>query len=573
MLLPAGPLIGGPFAPAAGKDGTTAVSMSDTSIEAWATGWTNLSYGDRVVSTFQTPDKALGAATGNSNDIVSLGGNGTITLTFASPIKNGAGWDFAVFENGFSDTFLELAFVEVSSNGTDFVRFKNHSLTENPVSEFGSLDPTDVTGLAGKYRVAYGTPFDLSDLAVNSKVIDGTLDLSAVTHVRIVDIAGDGAIDDSGSNPIYDPYPTNNSAGFDLEAVGVRYQNDGSANSPPGAPVPGFPQDAAVDVSLSPTLSLDSTSDSDSDDIHLLTRWQLATEATFQSASTLLDIYSNRHLTSLFIPEMILGNSSTYYWRSLAVDGPGASSGWSTTFTFTTTGTAAATTTEFRDWDNDGSVDTDIPSFSSTDAEGNALYIGIRAESNIAAITTIGSYASTDYSSVDGSDSPEKFPSGVFGLKLKVTNSALPATFTVYLSEAVDQNAYWYRYDTIRGWTLDPYAEFNSERTRITVSMVDGSEQAGDNDGSQNGYIIFAGGPGINSAITANTPPDSSGEAGIGEKGGCFIATIETAGARRKAVTAAATLVLAFAFALSAAGRGTNDEKDKEVSHTMQQKR
>lgn len=82
-----------------------------------------------------------------------------------TPITNGIGWDLAVLENGFRDTYLELAFVEVYSNGRDFVRFDNVSLTPGPVPTFARLDPTDVDGLSGKYRKGYGTPFDLEDLA------------------------------------------------------------------------------------------------------------------------------------------------------------------------------------------------------------------------------------------------------------------------------------------------------------------------------------------------------------------------------------------------------------------------
>ena len=61
---------------------------------------------------------------------------GEITATFnEAPIVNGPGPDFATFENGFSQgwtspfIFAELAYVEVSSNGTDFIRFPTHSLT------------------------------------------------------------------------------------------------------------------------------------------------------------------------------------------------------------------------------------------------------------------------------------------------------------------------------------------------------------------------------------------------------------------------------------------------------------
>ena len=98
----------GPYPPAAGEPSSTAIHMYDPAFVAWATGWENYLVGHDVSSTFQMPDKALGPAAGTSFDIVCLGRGGEITLTFDLPIKNHDGWDFAVFENSFSDTFLEL---------------------------------------------------------------------------------------------------------------------------------------------------------------------------------------------------------------------------------------------------------------------------------------------------------------------------------------------------------------------------------------------------------------------------------------------------------------------------------
>ena len=72
--------------------------------------------------------------------MVSLGKGGSITLSFDPPVSNGDGWDFAVFENGFEDTFLELAYVEVSSDGVVFVRFDNASLTPDPVPRHGGAE-------------------------------------------------------------------------------------------------------------------------------------------------------------------------------------------------------------------------------------------------------------------------------------------------------------------------------------------------------------------------------------------------------------------------------------------------
>lgn len=211
LLALASPSAAGPFAPAAGQPGSTAVDMSSNAIMAWATGWVDYQTGANCVAAWQMPEKALGPATGDVLDIVCLGDAGRITMTFDTFITNGPGADFAIFENGFSDTFLELAFVEVSSDGTNFIRLPNQSLTASPVPFVGgSVDPTNVQGLGCKYRKGYGEPFDL----------DGT-GIDWITHVRLVDIVGDGSATDSVGHAVYDPYPTTGSAGFDLDAVAV----------------------------------------------------------------------------------------------------------------------------------------------------------------------------------------------------------------------------------------------------------------------------------------------------------------------------------------------------------------
>ncbi|MEM9658219.1 MAG: PEP-CTERM sorting domain-containing protein, partial [Planctomycetota bacterium] len=210
----------GPYPPAAGQPGSTAIGKEDSSIVAWATGFQDYLVGPNVDPEWQTPENALGSAEGTSFDIVSLGQSGEITLTFDKAIADGAGPDFAVFENSFSDTFLELGWVEVSSNGVDFFRFPNDSLTASAVGAFGSVDPTNITGYASKYRQGFGTPFDLAELAD----VDALLDTSAISHVKVIDIIGDGSALDSSGDAIYDPFPTSGSAGVDLDAIGVLNQ-------------------------------------------------------------------------------------------------------------------------------------------------------------------------------------------------------------------------------------------------------------------------------------------------------------------------------------------------------------
>ncbi|MGE3772532.1 MAG: PEP-CTERM sorting domain-containing protein [Gammaproteobacteria bacterium] len=233
-LLASAAAAAGPFAPGAGVAGTTAIAKTDPAFVAWATSYSNYQPGGGVDAGFRTPEKALGPALGDSFDIVSLGNAGSITLSFSGTLYNGPGWDFAVFENGFSNTFLELAFVEVSSDGTNFFRFPAFSFTPSAIGAFGSIDPTNIDGFAGKYRQGFGTPFDL-DVFKNASGIN----VAAITHVRLVDVVGNGSEFDSfpsslgGPHRVFDPFPTSGSVGFDLDAVGARHYTASPVPLPP----------------------------------------------------------------------------------------------------------------------------------------------------------------------------------------------------------------------------------------------------------------------------------------------------------------------------------------------------
>jgi hypothetical protein len=186
--------IAGPYAPPAGEPNSTAIYKDDPNFVAWATGITvqrgyvDISNPNLGYASYGEPNDALGKAKGDIYTVVSLGDGGVATLTFDHPITNGPGYDFAVFENSFSDDFLELAFVEVSSDGNNFFRFNSVSLTptNTQVGSFGTLDTTNLNNLAGKYRAGYGTPFDLEEL----KDVNSLLDVNSITHVRIIDVVG-----------------------------------------------------------------------------------------------------------------------------------------------------------------------------------------------------------------------------------------------------------------------------------------------------------------------------------------------------------------------------------------------
>ena len=222
------------FAPAQDQPGTTAMHADSSAFVAWATGCTvergpmRIDRPESGLASYGADSLALGMP-GGTYDIVSLGDGGNAVLTFASPIYNGPGPDFAVFENGFAnavnpDTWaLELGFVEVSSDGENFFRFPavTYVQTDEQLGNAGSIVPAQLHNFASKYGAFYGTPFDLDEVEDNE-----LLDKNRVTHVRIVDVVGnidpEYATKDSEGHIINDPWPTAfASSGFDLDAVGV----------------------------------------------------------------------------------------------------------------------------------------------------------------------------------------------------------------------------------------------------------------------------------------------------------------------------------------------------------------
>ena len=207
--------------------------ISEDAIGHWVTSVVDFSPGPQDINvpgspivTHGLPSAGLGA---RDNSTVSLGDGGSITLAFDTPISNIAGPDFAIFENGFSfggKLFAELGFVAVSSDGTNFASFATSFINPEIDDSFGSafrlIDVNQINNFAGAHAAPLGTGFELSDLAGDSLIIDGLVDLNAIMFIRITDAIGDGSRTDTLGNPILDPYPTDvGVGGFDLDAIGA----------------------------------------------------------------------------------------------------------------------------------------------------------------------------------------------------------------------------------------------------------------------------------------------------------------------------------------------------------------
>lgn len=191
----------------------------------------------------------------DSYGFVGIDSPGSITLGFDVAIANGSGADFAVFENGFNfgaGFFAELAHVEVSTNGYDFIRFPSLSFNTGMVSTAGTFqlyDMTNVYNLAGKHASNHGTPFDLDELSDHALVAAGTVNLNRINYVRLVDVIGSGPLFDadnqlawagdldSQENPILDNWITFDSGGFDY--LGLKTGAIGVIHSATAVPEPG----------------------------------------------------------------------------------------------------------------------------------------------------------------------------------------------------------------------------------------------------------------------------------------------------------------------------------------------
>lgn len=199
-------------------DGCQAISQNDPSIISWAKGVEVIrgtqAPGVEELVTYGKAYDAVGLPDSTVFKCVSLGEGGMALITFDRPIINGQGKDFVVFENAFSPVFLELAFVEVSSDGEHFFRFPAQTTSANSTE---GREATHYNNLAGKYELGWGVGFDLDELAE-----DENLDKMNIRYVRLVDVV-DAVSTDVDGNIIYDGFnlAPSYSAGFDLAGIGV----------------------------------------------------------------------------------------------------------------------------------------------------------------------------------------------------------------------------------------------------------------------------------------------------------------------------------------------------------------
>lgn len=147
-------------------------------------------------------------------------------------------------------------------------------------------------------------------------------------------ISDDGEVD-SGERPSFDDADGNldqedNRDGLRAEWV----PGDPDVGPAPLPPEPLFPTSYSR-VKCNPRLIVDDFSDID-DDVHVATQWQIYDN---RSGDCLLDLITDRRLTHLNVPDLLLSIGRRYHWRVRFFDGDGMASLWSDITYFTTEAT------------------------------------------------------------------------------------------------------------------------------------------------------------------------------------------------------------------------------------------
>ena len=268
-------------------------------------------------------------------------------------------------------------------------------------------------------------------------------------------------------------------------------------NQAPDRPGLLFPVDGAQDVSLTPLLEIAGFTDPDADDDHGATRWQIATDDSFEQL--ILDVTidrsrTNNYLVSFLVPDGALCSDQLYYWRASvkdARDGDPKWSHWSEMFTFTTAakvqadvnGNGVADDEEpgYSDLDNDGLNDNDQPLMRVYKSRKGQSLIGINA---VEGVSQINCFTSIEPESIPDEPRP-KLRYGLMVFNVTLDQIGGTARFELYLPEKPRIEAKWYKYDPINGWYEFPV---DIDGDKYFIEITDGG--FGDADGVENGIVV-----------------------------------------------------------------------------------
>ncbi|WP_027359891.1 DUF4347 domain-containing protein [Desulforegula conservatrix] len=350
----------------------------------------------------------------------------------------------------------------------------------------------------------WNNPHIVSVIGADDDLVDGDQSYFIVTGASVSD------------DPSYN--------GIDPSDVSV-VNTDNDTN---GAFIPGqiSPENGAVDVPMTPLLSVMEHGAINGFGTHAKTQWQVSKTSDFAPFDLVFSYTGATSLYSVKVPYLALTPGSTYFWRARFIDNNGNVTEWSQASRFT------VVSINPDDTDNDGVADVfEISSSTDLDADGTDdasqtnmlrtktasgdVMIGVKRTGNV---LSIGSAIVASESETRAEDQPL----GMLELRAKISEPGAEAEIQVYSSKALDRSSGWRAFSTDSGWyDYSSNVIFSSDGKCITVKMKDGGY--GDADGCANGVIIHkAGLP--DAAISAIEPNNSDSGHG-GGNGSCFIAS------------------------------------------------
>ena len=294
----------------------------------------------------------------------------------------------------------------------------------------------------------------------------------------------------------------------------------------PEKPVLKNPPDNSVLNLTDQQLSTNPFSDLNDDTYHQKTHWQISTDSSY--STLILDIESEKSLTSLLIFKIMLTNDATYFWRVCFSNGKQFSE-WSDSFSFTIENEqnddkdangisdSQELTDTTLDLDNNDISDIHQDDFKCLKAMKGNITIGVKSNED----ATIESIESIDSSSItDTTNKPDiTLPYGLIGFRLK-GDPGFKSDVDIYLSTPLPDNSIWYKYDYLNGWfDYSEHTTISSDRKTVTVMLQDG--EFGDLDGTKNGIIVDPSGPGIQNINKPGNKIDNDDD-----NSNCFISTI-----------------------------------------------
>jgi hypothetical protein len=334
-------------------------------------------------------------------------------------------------------------------------------------------------------------------------------------------------------------HPTKEGGGTDSgDKEGGAGAVEARSNRPPAPPKILSPTPDAI-VGLAPNVATEAFRDPDRDDWHSHTRWQIR---RIEDSVMVLDVTSEKALTRLVIPVLILKPGTAYGLRCRFADSWGESSEWSDEI-------RGSTENDPHEGDRNGSLDArgatapaeqdgdGLPDSEQLDVQhmvlsdsGATVEFEPASVSRPAVIETVAVRRLSELLDVTGAAaSLRSFVIEPISLRIRVAEPGGRADIDVCFSVSLPREFRWMSFDPYQNaWRdLGPAASPPQAQNTRLLSLRDGGP--GDMDGTANGIIVATAG--VAAFQAADSDASSGGGSGSGSSG-CFIAALLDGGSQ-----------------------------------------